>query len=159
MNRVYLFFLLISLEACVGHTVNFIQEPYTSEQAVLKKRLEQIFAFGANKNFKELEAAHLYGPKFTKFDDWEPLTRQDAETAKKGEKEAFMSVKDFAYSIHDFKADVFGKIAVTTFSVDYGMQLDKDKIKAKARATIVFIKDGNDWKITHEHFSPFKANP
>ena len=37
--------------------------------------------------------------------------------------------------------------------------MGEDNALAKARGTMVFVKDGDNWKITHEHFSAFKANP
>jgi ketosteroid isomerase-like protein len=39
------------------------------------------------------------------------------------------------------------------------MKAGADIVKTKAHSTLVFIKVGDDWKITHEHFSPFKPNP
>jgi ketosteroid isomerase-like protein len=29
-------------------------------------------------------------------------------------------------------------------------------MEAKSRATLVFVNDGGDWKISHEHISTFK---
>ena len=36
----------------------------------------------------ELESYHAFGRKFTKFDDFEPLERQDADTTRRLEREA-----------------------------------------------------------------------
>jgi ketosteroid isomerase-like protein len=72
---------------------------------------------------------------------------------------AFAAISDFNYSVHDFKADVFGDFAIATFTIDYSMKMGEEAASAKARSTMVFVKDGDNWKITHEHFSSFKSNP
>jgi ketosteroid isomerase-like protein len=132
---------------------------YTVEQKQIEKVVHEIFDAAKKKDLDRLETFHLLGPKFTKFDDWEPLNKQDAETARKVEREGFSAISDFNSDIQDFKADVFGDVAIATFVLDYSMKAGTDTVKAKARSTLVFVKDSGTWKITHEHFSPFKGNP
>jgi ketosteroid isomerase-like protein len=98
------------------------------------------------------------GPKLTKFDDWEPLDRQDARTAMKAERDGFSQISDLDIQIKNLKADVFGALAISTFILDYTMKAGPEQIADKARGTFVFVKVGDSWKITHEHFSLFKAN-
>lgn len=105
-----------------------------------------------------LASHHLYGPKFTKFDDMEPLERQEAEAARAGE-DGIAEVDDFHYKVEGLRIDVFGTAAIATFVLDYGFHADGDEISARARSTLVFVTDGGAWKIAHEHLSPFASNP
>lgn len=66
---------------------DIINEMYPDEQARVEQVLRAALDAGQKRELDRLDSYHLYGPKFTKFDD------------------------------------------------------------------------GDNWKITHEHFSPFKSNP
>jgi ketosteroid isomerase-like protein len=105
-----------------------------------------------------LASHHLYGPKFTKFDDVEPLERQASDEARAGE-DAIAQVDNFHYKVDDLRIDVFGPTAIATFVLGYGFDADGEHVAARARSTLVFVADGVDWKIAHEHLSPFKSNP
>lgn len=65
-----------------------IEGTYPEEQAKVEERLQEIMSAAQNKDIDRLESYHLFGPKFTKFDDFEPLERQDAETTRRLEREA-----------------------------------------------------------------------
>jgi ketosteroid isomerase-like protein len=137
-----------------------IEETYPEEQAKVERRIQEIMSAARTKDVDRLESYHLFGPKFTKFDDFEPLDRQDAETTRRLEREAITGVKEFTPSVSGLKVDVFGPLAVATFVFDYGVSThDGEKLAVRARSTMVFAKDGPEWKIVHEHFSPFKGNP
>lgn len=137
-----------------------IEETHPEEQAKVEERLQEIMSAAQNKDIDRLESYHLFGPKFTKFDDFEPLERQDAETTRRLEREAITGVKEFAPSVKDLKVDVFGPVALATFVFEYGIIThDDEELSVRARSTMVFAKDGSEWKIVHEHFSPFKGNP
>lgn len=105
-----------------------------------------------------LASHHLYGPKFTKFDDFEPLERQEAAEARAGE-DAIAQVDDFRYKVEDLRIDVFGPTAIATFVLDYEFDAEGDHLAVRARSTLVFVSHHGDWKIAHEHLSPFKSNP
>jgi ketosteroid isomerase-like protein len=137
-----------------------INETYPEEQAKVEQRIKDIMSALENKALDRLESHHLFGPKFTKFDDFEPLDRQDAETTRRLEREAFAGAKEVVTNVIDLKVDVFGPVAVTTFVFDYSITTEDDEeLSMRARSTMVFAKDGPEWKIVHEHFSPFKGNP
>ncbi len=137
-----------------------INETYPEEQAKVEERIRDIMSAVQNKDVARLESYHLFGPKFTKFDDFEPLDRQDAETTKRLEGEAMTGVKEFVPNVTDLKVDVFGGVAVATFVFEYDITTEDDEqLSVRARSTLVFAKDGPEWKIVHEHFSPFKGNP
>ena len=130
-----------------------------ADQLAVADRLQEIFAAAQAKDFDRLAGYHLYGPKFTKFDDFEPLHRQDADLARETEEEGLGGVTDFRYTLEDLKIDVFGATAITTFILDSGFVVDGETIETRARGTLVLIDDGGGWRIAHEHFSPFKSNP
>ena len=137
-----------------------INETYPEEQAKVEQRIQDIWSAVQNKEVDRLESYHLFGPKFTKFDDFEPLDRQDAETTRRLEREAITGVKAFVPNVTDLNDDVFGPVAVATFVFEYGITTEDDEeLSMRARSTMVFAKDGPEWKIVHEHFSPFKGNP
>jgi ketosteroid isomerase-like protein len=100
-----------------------------------------------------LASHHLYGPKFTKYDDMEPLHRQEAEEARAGE-DAIAQVENFSYKVDDLRVDVFGPAAIATLLLGYAFDADGEHVAATARTTLVFVLDGTDWKIAHEHLSP-----
>ena len=138
---------------------SILLEPFAAEQAQVERRLHQVMSAARRKAIDELEAYHAFGTKFTKFDDFEPLERQDAETTKSLEREAILGVEEFAPEIVDLKIDVFGPVALTTFVMEYDVVThESERLSFRARATMVFADDNNEWLIVHEHFSPFVAN-
>jgi ketosteroid isomerase-like protein len=135
-----------------------ISEPYLAEQQQVTNTIYDILAAAAAKDFDRLAAYHLDGPKFTKFDDFEPLERQDAATARRCEEEGLAGVEDLTYVVDGLQIDVFGPATVATFVLQYRFRADGQQVAMRARATMVFVTDGSAWKIAHEHFSPFVAN-
>ena len=132
---------------------DIITEEYPEEQSMIQKRINEILEVAKSRDIDRLESFHLYGPKFTKFDDMDPLTRQDAEMGKKSERETFTNLQVIDAGVEDLKVDVFGKVAIATFYMNYKGAVGKDTLSGKDRGTFVFVKDGDNWKITHEHFS------
>src|SRR5262245_51820830 len=135
-----------------------IEQERTAQQQV-ERTLRDIMEAARRKDLDRIEAFHLYGPKFTKFDDWEPLDRQDAEQCRRSEREGLEAAETAEFSFGNLKVDIFGHVAIATFVLDESVRVGGETITAKARSTLVFVKVENDWKIAHEHFSPFKANP
>lgn len=136
-----------------------INDQFEAEQRQVEATLYGIMEAAQRKDFARLAGYHLHSPKFTKFDDFEPLDRQDAATAQRSEEEGLGAVENFRYRLDDLKIDVFGPVAVATFIFDYGFEADGEDMSVRARSTMVFVTDRDEWKIAHEHFSPFKANP
>jgi len=81
----------------------------------------------------------------------------DAATARKGERDGLQAVNDLFMKAQDLKIDVFGNTGIATFMFDYGFKAGTISVQKQARATLVFVKEAGEWKITHEHFSPSKA--
>jgi len=57
------------------------------------------------------------------------------------------------------KIDVFGDFAVATSMLDLRFQTDAASHVERLQMTIVLVKVGDDWKITHEHGSPATSTP
>ena len=159
-----IFILAVTFVACnemepKATKVNVITEMYPAEQEKVKMTLTHILDLAKAKQLDSVESYHLYGPKFTKFDDGGLPNRQDAESAKKGERELFSAVSEFNYTLEDLKADVFDDAAIATFIINVAFKMGDTAGTAKSRGTIVFVKVEGAWKITHEHFSPFILPP
>jgi ketosteroid isomerase-like protein len=133
-------------------------KPFAQEQLEVERRIEDIMSAARRQAVDELETYHAFGRKFTKFDDFEPLERQDADTTRRLEREALLGVEQFDPRVIDLKVDVFGPAAVTTFVMDYTVVADSQQHEFRARGTLVLAKDDAEWLIVHEHFSPFAAN-
>jgi hypothetical protein len=136
-----------------------LSEAFPSEQIEVERRLEDIMSAARRQAIDELESYHAFGPKFTKFDDFDPLERQDGQTTQRLEREAILGASEFDPRVNELKVDVFGPVAVTTFVMNYRVVLGADEHHSfRARATMVLVKAEGSWLIVHEHFSPFLAN-
>ncbi len=137
---------------------SILLEPYAQEQLEVERRIEDIMSAARRQAVDELESYDAFGRKFTKFDDFEPLERQDADTTRRLEREAILGVEEFDPRVLDLKIDVFGPVAVTTFVMEYTVIAEGERHEVRARGTLVLANDGSGWLIVHEHFSPFAAN-
>ena len=139
-------------------TESILSEPYAQEQIEVERRVEDIMSAARRQAADELESYHAFGRKFTKFDDFEPLERQDGETTRRLEREAILGVDEFDPRVLDLKVDVFGPVAVATFVMEYRVAAERERHEFRARTTLVFANEGDGWLIVHEHLSPFTAN-
>lgn len=138
---------------------SILVDPCDKAKAEVEHTLQQVMSAARRRAVDELESHHAFGPKFTKFDDFEPLGRQDAETTRRLEREAILGVKEFTPDIADLKVDIFGPVAVATFVMNYDVLTEDDEqLSLRARSTMVFAHDEGRWLIVHEHFSPFTSN-
>lgn len=150
--------LLLACNAGSTNQNDFISQQYAKDQTEIKNLVREIFDSAQKKELDKLDAFHLYGPKFTKFSGRVPR-RQDAAAAQKAEREAFEAIDKGSYELDEFKVDVFENVAIATFVINYDIQIGQDQSSGSSRSTLVFVKDGSDWKITHEHFSPINDSP
>jgi len=110
------------------------------------------------KELDRVDSFHLYGPKFSKFDE-SGLSRQDAAASQATERRGLAAVKAFKATIEDLKVDVFALTAIATFVMNYTVETADVRVSNKARSTMVFAKDAGRWKVVHEHHSPLKPTP
>jgi ketosteroid isomerase-like protein len=142
----------------LGVSTDVITEHFQASKAAIAARVDEILDACKAKDFDRLASYHLDGPKFSKFDDVEPLDRQDAETAMRAEIEQFSAIEDLDAVIENLKVDVFGPVAVATGVFEGSYRVDKETGAFKTRTTLVFVHDGGEWLIAHEHHSPFVAS-
>ena len=143
----------ILLSACQQKT-DWINETYPEKQKAIEQTVQAIFESAKAKDMAKLDAFHLYGPKFSKFDDGEDKQRLNAAQGQQKENELFMALEAFQFNISQLKADVFGQVGIATFIIDYQAKVQGQDVSGKVRGTLVFVEDAGQWKITHEHFSP-----
>ena len=133
---------------------DLIDKMFETHQAAITARLDELFIACAARDFGRLSALHLAGPKFSKFDDVEPFDRQGAEVAMRSETEQLSALQDVDCQMDDVKVDVFGEVAVVTGIWTTTYRLDDEPGRSCSRSTLVFVNDGGDWLIAHEHHSP-----
>lgn len=156
-NVLFTFSLLSALWsiACNKDTSesDWLNDTSPAQQQEITQNIHDIFEAAKAKNLTQLDAYHLYGPKFTKFDDGDIRSRMDATQGQQNENELFSAIDSFQIQISNLKVDVFGQTAIATFTADYSARFQGQALGGKDRATMVFVQDGDKWKITHEHFS------
>jgi len=155
-------FLALALMSAVPATAtprkgDVALETYPDAQAQVRRRLEEIWANFKSKDVARQESFHLYGPKFTEFKDGQ--SRGDAEANKKGEKDFMAVITDSKVEMKDLAIAVYGDTAIATFNGDFSGKIDGHPVAEKQATTLVFVKYKGDWKIVHEHFSPFGPPP
>jgi ketosteroid isomerase-like protein len=137
-------------------STDVVGDLFPEAQAAVVQRVQDILAAVEAQDVDRLDSYHLFGPKYSKFDDGEPAGRQDAATAQQLERELVASAKTLRFRAEDLKVDVFGPVAVATLILDWAATMpDDQEYAARSRATLVFVDDGSEWKLVHEHFSAF----
>jgi ketosteroid isomerase-like protein len=107
------------------------------------------------KNRDEEAVGALVDERYSKFDDWPPFARQQAEEALKNEFGAFKVLSDYRYQLENFEANIFGDVAVATFHIHYQGAIRNKPFEVASRVTSVLKKEDSGWKVVHEHFSRF----
>jgi ketosteroid isomerase-like protein len=125
---------------------------HAEAQAEIRKRLDEIWATAAKRDFERLESFHLYGPKFTEFKEGKP--RGDAASCAAGERAFFSMIEGPVAEMRDLVVNVFGHVAIATFNGHFMGRMKGNPVSQDQQSTMVFVHDGSDWKIVHEHFSP-----
>ena len=83
----------------------------------------------------------------------------DGDQCRELERQFFTSADNFTCEFSDLKADVFDRTAIATMVFDFESQIGDDSQSMSTLLTFVLVKVGDDWKISHESFSPIAANP
>lgn len=107
------------------------------------------------KNRDENAVKELIDERYTKFDDWPPFRRQEAEEALKNEFAAFKVLSKYGYELKDNKVTILGNVAIATFHIRYWGEIRNRQFEVVSRVTSVLIRQGSEWKVVHEHFSRF----
>jgi len=107
---------------------------------VVVRRLDGI------KNRDEAVVKGLVDERYSKFDDWPPFVRQEAKEALENEFGAFKVLSDYNYQLENFEANVFGDMAVATFTIHYQGQIRNRPFDMNSRVRTVLKKQDSDGK-------------
>jgi len=130
-----------------------LQSDDAEARAQIERRLHEVFAAAERKDFDRLGCYHLYGPKFTRFSG-ASVARQDAAAARRIEHDALAPLQGLKMRAEGLRIDVFGSVGIATFILEASFNSGGATLRRKDRSTFVFVKEGADWKIAHEHSSP-----
>jgi len=136
---------------------DILEDTFPVKQAEVAKAVHDVFKAAERGDAGRLDALHLYGPKFSKFDDVPPFTRQDAAATRESERTALSRLTSFSATVEDLKVDVLGRVAVATFVVRCSFETPDASGSSSARSTMVFVENAGAWRIVHEHFSRLDA--
>ncbi len=135
-----------------------LRDPFPTEQTAVAQVLQELMDAVEHKDLDRVDSFHLYGPKFSKFDE-SGFSRQDAAGAQAAERNGLAAVKSFTATIEDLKVDVFGPVSIATFVLNYSLELETARVSNRTRSTLVLAKSDAGWKIVHEHHSPLRPRP
>lgn len=124
----------------------------TSDQAAIRRRLEEIWTVAAARDFDRLESFHLYDHGFTAFKEGAP--REDAAGNAAGERAMFSALEAPAVDMRDLAVRVVGPVGLVTFNGHFTGSIHGQDVELDQQVTMVLVDEAGDWKIIHEHFSP-----
>ena len=109
----------------------------------------------------QLISFHAYGPKFVEFNGG----IYDSEENENNERQTFgvavRTVEDFSYVEGTLNIAVYyGNVANLTFLSDFDLILEDgseagNPVTLNNLITLLFVKTKGEWKIVHEHHSPY----
>lgn len=136
---------------------DIFSDAYPEQQTAVRRRLDEIWAACAARDFDLLESFHGYGPKFTSFKDGALRAGADANAAD--ERAFFSMLEESNVDMADLAINVFAGVAVVTFNGRYSGVLGGNPVSADQQTTMVLVSDDGAWKIVHEHMSPIGSPP
>ena len=109
--------IAVAILSCAGEHNDgrdIIHDPFTEEQAEIRKAINAIVMDAESANAEGLKAIHLVSDKFTKFGP-RNFNRQDLAQTNASEEKFFTSISNYKQEVKDLKIDVFGDVAVATY--------------------------------------------
>jgi ketosteroid isomerase-like protein len=146
----------------IAHENNYrvediVEDPFPAEQAAIATEIERLVDAFRRGDGQQLRAAHLDSPKFTKFGG--APGRQGFEDALADEVAKLGGMRDVEVEHRDPKIDVFGDVAVvTSFPHITATAPSGEYIEVDLRATGVWVKTDDGWKLVHEHNTKITAD-
>ena len=135
---------------------DIIHDSFPEAQAAIRAEMLALNDIGPNLDFDALRAAHLQSPKFSDFGDG--LERHDFDQMIAAEIAAVSVLKDLSIDFRDLKIDVFGDVAIATSFPHYAWTNEDGKRDGmNRRATMVYVKTADGWKIAHENLSALES--
>jgi len=123
--------------------------PEEAIRSVVIRRIEGI----KTRDAKAIENL-VYKEKYTKFDDWPPLELQGQEGLG-NEAKALKLLKEYDYETRAWKIEILGDSALAAFMIRYRGKIRDLSFNVRSRVTFLLVKQGDEWKIVHEHWSRF----
>lgn len=149
MIKRVLVFILVSIIGSV-----LISCAQNTDETQVKKEIEAaIHAIKLDietQNIEGLQSIHLLSDKFSKFGP-RNFDRQDVDSTNASEASFFSSISDVSYNVRDLKIDVFDHVVVATYYPEASFIMNGERRNTQGRQTFVFLKNGTEWKLVHEH--------
>jgi hypothetical protein len=116
-------------------------------EEVIRQRLE-----GIKQKNPPLIASTIKTELYTKFDDWTPKL-QVGQEALTEEEAALKVLTEYNYQLSDLRIELQGEYAWASFYLNYEGVIRSNRFKIQSRVSIILLKENEDWRIVHEHFS------
>jgi ketosteroid isomerase-like protein len=116
---------------------------------VLIRRIEGV----RNRDAKTIREI-VYIEKYSRFDDWPPFDLWGSEYLK-NEANASKTIQGFNYETGAWRIDILGDSAIAAFVITYRGQMKNLSFNIRSRVTAYLVKQDEEWKIVHEHWSRF----
>lgn len=131
---------------------DIIRDSFPEAQAAIRAEMLGLGDIGRRLDWDGLRAAHLGGSKFSEIGAG--FKRNDFEEMIAEEIAGVSALQDLSIDFRDLKIDVFGDVAVaTSFPLYTWTDANGEKGELQVRATMVYVKTADGWKIAHEHLS------
>ncbi|WP_282017280.1 nuclear transport factor 2 family protein [Salegentibacter mishustinae] len=135
-----------------------LSKEYAQEKEEVKEALKEIEQSIRNNETDKLISMHAYGPKFTEFQDGGK--RQGPKENEEFERNFLGSITEVEkWDWEDLEIHIYGgDVANVTFHSNFKFDRGEEAYDLKMQGTLLFIKTGDGWKITHEHMAPLAEN-
>lgn len=90
---------------------------------------------------------------FTMFSSFDQFKEMPHDEAIKHVAKAVANVENWNQKIEDLRFRGFGNVCYATFVINHRMTKRHADCRARTRATLIFEKEGGQWKLTHGHWS------
>ena len=132
---------------------NLAHFPFHDAQAVVREAINQIHRHVETASIDALRDGHLQSEKFSKFGG-QRFDRMNIEQCNQQEAADITSMEEVEQHWDDLKIDVFGDVAIATGYIQISFKMNGNDMQVHVRATVVFLKTKDGWKIVHEHVTP-----
>lgn len=116
-------------------------------EGTIRQRLE-----GIRQRNPSLIASTVKTELYTKFDDWTPKL-QVGQEALTEEEAALKVLTEYNYQLSNLRIELQGEYAWASFYLNYEGVIRSNRFNIQSRVSIILLKENEDWRIVHEHFS------
>jgi ketosteroid isomerase-like protein len=127
-------------------------EPSTSQtkeiQSIVYRMVEGFNSKDLSPFFSAMSTKH-----FSNFPLFPPFEKLEADMARDHFCNALGHIDELHERIQDLEVRVVGKFAYATMQVQSRLTVDGNHISSRSRATLIFEKENDEWKLVHSHWS------